>query len=143
MADERGAGTRSARFVPAEAAERLPESVEAMIADEYLVDRADASCRVFRIYRGVPAHFHRQCDEYLYVLSGRGTFWMEDPEMEAEFAPGHLLYFERGVVHATPRLIEEPVTFLSIDAPRRDPGDITFVDNGSGGASDFMDRNRA
>lgn len=138
MADE----PRSARFVPAEIAEKLPDTSDSMIADEYLVDRKEASSRVFRIYRGVPAHYHRQCDEYLYVLSGRGTFWMEDPSDEAEFAPGDLLCFQRDVVHATPRIIEEPVVFLAIDAPRRAPEDITFVDPESGDAGDFMARNR-
>ena len=137
MSDE----AQSARFKPLERAKALPDHVESMIADDYLVDRSEASCRVFRIYRGVPAHYHEQCDEYLYVLSGRGTFWMESPDTEAPFEPGDLLYFKKGVVHATPQITEEPVTFLSIDAPRRDPKDITFVDADSGDASDFMDRN--
>lgn len=82
--------TRSARFIPAEIAKRLPENSDTMLADEYLTDRPEASCRVFRAYHGVKPHFHQQCDEYLYVLSGRGTFWMENLGDEAEFAPGHL-----------------------------------------------------
>ncbi|MGO7733198.1 cupin domain-containing protein [Rhizobium leguminosarum] len=134
-------GSKFARFIPAEIAARLPETATAMLADEYLVDRQNASCRVFRVYRGVPAHFHRQCDEYLYVLSGRGTFWMGDPSTEAEFSPGQLLFFEREIVHALPTLLEQPVVFLSIDAPRREPKDITFVDPQDGTAADFMARN--
>lgn len=133
---------RSARFIPAEIAKLLPESSDTMLADEYLTDRPEASCRVFRAYRGVKPHFHRQCDEYLYVLSGRGTFWMEDPQNEEEFAPGHLLFFERNVVHALPTLLEEPVVFLSLDSPRRSPDDITFIDPEDGSAEDFMARNR-
>jgi mannose-6-phosphate isomerase-like protein (cupin superfamily) len=135
--------SKFARFIPAEIAKKLPDTAKSMLADEYLVDREGASCRVFRAYRGVPAHFHRECDEYLYVLSGRGTFWMEDPSTEAEFGPGHLLFFERNVVHSLPKLLEEPVVFLSIDAPRRAPTDITFVDTNDGSASDFMARNQA
>jgi mannose-6-phosphate isomerase-like protein (cupin superfamily) len=130
-----------ARFIPAEIAARLPETAKSMLADEYLVDREGASCRVFRAYRGVPAHFHRECDEYLFVLSGRGTFWMGDSSTEAEFEPGHLIFFERNVIHSLPKLLEEPVVFLSIDAPRRSPKDITFVDEKDGDASDFMARN--
>ncbi|WP_127088223.1 cupin domain-containing protein [Aquabacter cavernae] len=138
---QQSGAARSARFIPAEIAARLPATAQTMLADEYLTDRPEASCRVFRAYRPVPAHFHRECDEYLYVLSGRGTFWMGDPSDEAEFAPGHLLFFERGVVHALPTLLEEPVVFLSIDSPRRAPDDITFVDPANGGAADFMARN--
>jgi mannose-6-phosphate isomerase-like protein (cupin superfamily) len=135
------AGPKFARFIPLEIAASLPLTAKSMLADEYLVDRESASCRVFRIYRGVPAHFHDLCDEYLYVLSGRGTFWMGDPSSEAEFEPGQLLFFERKIVHAVPTLMEEPVIFLSIDAPRREPTDITFVDWKDGSASDFMARN--
>jgi mannose-6-phosphate isomerase-like protein (cupin superfamily) len=132
-----------ARFIPAEIAAKLPETAKTMLADEYLVDREGASCRVFRAYRGVPAHFHRECDEYLYVLSGRGTFWMGDQSSEAEFGPGHLLFFERNVIHSLPTLLEEPVMFLSIDAPRRSPTDVTFINAKDGGATDFMERNQA
>lgn len=133
--------TRSARFIPTEIASHLPEYSDTMLADEYLTDRPEASCRVFRAYHGVKPHYHQQCDEYLYVLSGRGTFWMEDPSDEAEFAPGHLLFFERNVVHALPKLLEEPVIFLSLDSPRRSPDDIIFVDPDDGDAETFMARN--
>ncbi|WGF86374.1 cupin domain-containing protein [Marinivivus vitaminiproducens] len=130
-----------ARFVPAEIARTLPDTARSMLADVYLTDRPDASCRVFRAYRGVPPHVHAGCDEYLYVLSGRGTFWMDDASTEAAFEPGHLLVFERNVVHALPTILEEPVAFLAIDAPRRAPTDIVFVDAADGTAADFMARN--
>ncbi|EPR9024278.1 cupin domain-containing protein [Cronobacter dublinensis] len=133
---------KSARFRPAEIAKNLPESATTMLADIYLTDRPDASSRVFRAYRGVPPHFHRECDEYLYVLSGRGTFWMEDASTEAEFGPGDMLFFERNVVHALPVLLEEPVIFLTLDTPRRSPGDVVFIDPDAGSTSTFMDRNR-
>ncbi|MEG3126749.1 cupin domain-containing protein [Pantoea cypripedii] len=133
---------KSARLKPAEIAKNLPESATTMLADIYLTDRPDASSRVFRAYRGVPPHFHRECDEYLYVLSGRGTFWMENASTEAEFGPGDLLFFERNVVHALPVLLEEPVIFLTLDTPRRSPGDVVFIDPDAGTAGTFMDRNR-
>ena len=113
-----------------------------MLADIYLTDRPDASSRVFRAYRGVPAHFHRECDEYLYVLSGRGTFWLEDQRQEAEFGPGDMLFFERNVIHALPTLLEEPVVFLTLDTPRRSPADVVFIDPEAGDAAGFMARNR-
>ncbi|MDT0176513.1 cupin domain-containing protein [Pantoea sp. RRHST58] len=133
---------KSARFRPAEIATNLPASAPTMLADIYLTDRPAASSRVFRAYRGVPPHFHRECDEYLYVLSGRGTFWMEDASTEAEFGPGDMLFFERNVVHALPVLLEEPVIFLTLDTPRRSPDDVVFIDPNVGSAGTFMERNR-
>ncbi|EOI3503493.1 cupin domain-containing protein [Cronobacter dublinensis] len=133
---------KSARFRPADIAATLPDSAPTMLADIYLTDRPDASSRVFRAYTGVPPHYHRECDEYLYVLSGRGTFWMEDAATEAEFGPGDMLFFERGVVHALPVLLEEPVIFLTLDTPRRSPEDVVFIDPDAGHAGTFMNRNR-
>lgn len=118
---------RSARFdVPAIAAS-FPDQAETLLLDRYLVDREAASARVFRVYRGTPPHYHAKSDEYLYVVSGRGTFWMEDAAKGGEFSPGSFLFFRKGTVHALPEIFEEPVVFLSLDAPRRDPKDIVFV----------------
>lgn len=72
------------------------------------------------------------------MLCGRGTFWMGDARGRAEFGPGDLLFFERGVVHALPDLLEEPVVFFSVDTPRRDPKDVTFVNPGDGTPEGFV-----
>lgn len=133
--------TTSGRFDVMAIAASLPQTATTMLADEYLTDRETASARVFRVYKPVPAHYHETCDEFLYVLSGRGTFWMKDPSSKVEFAPGQLLCFDRNTVHAIPELLEQPVTFLAIDTPRREPTDIIFVDASSGTAADFMARN--
>ncbi len=106
----------------------LPETADTLLVDRYLTNRDSASARIFRVYRGTPPHYHAKSDEYLYVLSGRGTFWMGKAADQAEFAPGDLLFFERGTIHALPDILEEPVVFLSVDAPRRDPKDVIFVD---------------
>ncbi|HWW47382.1 MAG TPA: cupin domain-containing protein [Xanthobacteraceae bacterium] len=124
-------------------ADALPQTAKTLLADTYLTDSPAASCRVFRVYRPTPAHYHATCDEYLYVFSGRGTFWMEDESTKAEFAPGQLLHFKRGTVHAMPDLFEHPVVFLSIDTPRREPTDIIFVDPKEGTPASFMARNAA
>ena len=63
---------------------------------------------------------------------------MEDASNVAEFAPGQLLFFKRGTVHAQPDILQEPVVFLSVDAPRRDPKDIVFVDPASGTPGTFI-----
>src|SRR5277367_1344148 len=103
----------SGRFDIAQVAASLPASADTLLVDQYLTNRTEASARVFRVYRATPPHYHASCDEYLYVFSGRGTFWMEDASKIAEFEPGQLLFFKRGTVHAIPDIIEGPVVFLS------------------------------
>ena len=124
--------------VLAEAA-ALPETAETMLVDKYFVDKPSASARIFRIYREVPLHHHEECDEHLYLVSGRGTFHLDGEEFEAR--PGMFLCFERRKVHGFPRITEEPLVVLAIDVPRRRPDDIVFADPGAGDAKSFMARN--
>jgi mannose-6-phosphate isomerase-like protein (cupin superfamily) len=126
------------RFNLNEVARSFPETAETLLLDTYLTNEESASARVFRVYRETPPHYHVGSDEYLYVLSGRGTFWMGDAANGAEFAPGDLLFFKRRVVHALPRMIEAPVVFLAIDTPRRDPKDIIFVNPADGTPESFV-----
>jgi mannose-6-phosphate isomerase-like protein (cupin superfamily) len=128
----------SARFDILSIMKQFPQTAETLLVDTYLRDTPAASSRVFRVYKGTPPHYHRGSDEYLYVLSGRGTFWLEDPATEAEFEPGQLLFFERGTVHALPNILEEPVVYLSVDTPRRDPTDIVFVNSADGSPVTFI-----
>lgn len=132
---------KTGRFDVTAIAAALPEQAKTLLVDTYLTNRDAASARVFRVYRATPPHYHATCDEYLYVLSGRGTFWMGDAGTEAEFGPGDLLFFERGTVHALPQIIAEPVVFLSVDTPRREPTDIVFVNPADGSPETFMARN--
>ena len=83
-------------FDVAALAAALPDSAGTLLVDTYLTDREAASARVFRVYRPTPPHYHATCDEYLYCLSGRGTFWMRDPAAVTAFGPGQLLFFEKG-----------------------------------------------
>jgi mannose-6-phosphate isomerase-like protein (cupin superfamily) len=129
------------RFDIASIAAAFPETAKTLLIDEYLTNRPEASARVFRVYRPTPPHYHATCDEYLYVFSGRGTFWMKDASTKATFEPGQLLFFERGTVHAMPELFDHPVVLLSIDTPRREPTDIIFVDPKDGTPETFMARN--
>jgi mannose-6-phosphate isomerase-like protein (cupin superfamily) len=134
---------RTGRFDVAAMAASLPETAQTLLVDTYLTNREAASARVFRVYRPTPPHYHEGCDEYLYVLSGRGTFWMGDPSTKAEFGPGELLFFERRTVHAIPEILAEPLVFLSFDTPRREPTDIVFVNPEDGTPATFMARNAA
>jgi mannose-6-phosphate isomerase-like protein (cupin superfamily) len=126
------------RFDIGAIAASLPETAETLLVDRYLTDRPSASARVFRVYKPTPPHYHSKSDEYLYVFSGRGTFWMGDEASKMEFGPGQLLHFERGVIHAIPEMLEEPLVFLSIDSPRRDPKDIIFVNPEDGTPESFI-----
>ena len=128
----------SRRFNIADIAQSFPKAAETLLLDQYLTNELAASARVFRVYRPTPPHYHATSDEYLYVFSGRGTFWMEDASNVAEFAPGQLLFFKRGTVHSQPAILEEPVVFLSVDTPRRDPKDIVFVDPALGTPQTFI-----
>jgi mannose-6-phosphate isomerase-like protein (cupin superfamily) len=116
----------------------FPDTADSLLLDTYLTHGPAASARVFRVYRGTPAHYHVHSDEFLYVISGRGTFWMKDAARVSEFAPGILLCFKRGTVHALPEIHEGPVVFLSIDAPPRDPRDIIFVNPEDGTPESFI-----
>lgn len=126
------------RFKPSEIARSFPETADTLLLDTYLTDEDAASARVFRVYRETPPHYHIGSDEYLYVLSGTGTFWMGTDSNAGEFAPGDLLFFKRRVVHALPKILEGPVVFLSFDTPRRDPKDIIFVNGEDGTPESFI-----
>ena len=115
---------------------RFPTAADTMLIDTRLTDEKEASCRVFRIYRTVPAHYHATCDEYLLVIAGRGTIFMGDSP-PFEVARGQLVFFKKGTIHGL-TIIEEPFVFLSVDTPRRDPTDITFVNPADGTAETFI-----
>ena len=97
----------------------MPETAATVIVDHYMTNRESGErARVFRVYKPGPPHYHATYDEYLYVFSGRGTFWMGDASTVAEFGPGQLLVFKRGTVHALPKLLEEPVVFTWPSTPQ-------------------------
>ncbi|MBO1361593.1 cupin domain-containing protein [Acetobacter sacchari] len=131
-------GVKGDRFDLNAIASSFPDTADTMLLDTYLTDTPSRSIRVFRVYRGVPAHYHTQCDEILHVLSGEGTFWIDDPGTEAAFAPGHLLVFPRRAVHALPRILRSPIVFLAIDAPLREQDDVTFVNQEDGASKQFI-----
>lgn len=133
-----GESPHSARFDVNEIAKSFPATADTLLLDTYLTYEPAASARVFRVYKATPPHYHATCDEYLYVLSGKGTFWMENTANGGEFAPGQLLFFKRGAVHALPDMIEGPIVFLSVDTPRRDPKDIIFVNPEDGTPESFV-----
>ena len=114
----------------------LPSSATTMLVDARLTDEEAASCRLFRVYTTVPAHYHSTCDEYLMVVKGRASFFIgAQPPFEA--GPGQLIFFRKGTVHGI-AILQEPLVFLAIDTPRRDPRDITFVNPADGTPETFI-----
>jgi mannose-6-phosphate isomerase-like protein (cupin superfamily) len=118
-------------------ASTLPAQAATMLTDIRLTDEAAASCRIFRVHRTVPAHYHTSSDEYLYVLTGRAEIVIEGAEPRV-VGPGELIFFRRNTVHAMPRIVEEPYTVLAVDTPRRPPEDVHFVDPAEGTAASFI-----
>lgn len=128
----------SGRFDLPELIKRFPETAETMLLDHYIADSPSRSVRLFRVYHAVPPHFHRQCDEVLFMLSGKGRFWIGDQSREELCMPGQLIIFPRLEVHAIPGVVEGPVVFLAIDTPRRAPDDVVFVNPEDGNAAQFI-----
>jgi len=124
-------------FDIAELAKTLPETAETMLTDLRLTDEQAASCRVFRVHRPVPAHYHTSCDEYLYVLTGRAEILI-DGHPQREIAPGQLVFFKKNTIHAIPRIVQEPFTVLAVDTPRRPPTDVHFVNPADGTPESFI-----
>jgi mannose-6-phosphate isomerase-like protein (cupin superfamily) len=115
----------------------FPPETNTMLIDTRLTDEPEASARVFRVYRPIPAHYHATCDEYLFVVSGRARFFLtETPPFE--LAPGQLVFFKKGTVHGAPEILEEPFVVFSVDTPRRDPRDIIFVNPEDGTPEEFI-----
>jgi hypothetical protein len=54
-----------------------------------------------------------------------------------ELGPGQLLSF--AATRCTiPEIVEGPLIIFSVDTPRRDPAEVTFVDPSYGTAQDFI-----
>ena len=124
-------------FNVTELAKTLPEAAETMLTDLRLTDEQAASCRILRVYRPAPAHYHTSCDEYLYVLSGRAEIVIADAPAR-EIRPGELVFFKKNTIHALPRIFEHPFTVLAVDTPRRPPEDVHFVNPADGTAESFI-----
>jgi mannose-6-phosphate isomerase-like protein (cupin superfamily) len=128
---------KTAVFDIGKIAATFPATAETMLIDTRLTDEHHASSRVFRVYRPTPAHYHATCDEYLFVISGRATFFLGDSP-HFEVCPGQLIFFKQGTVHGTPEILEEPFVVLAVDTPRRDPRDIIFINPADGTPESFI-----
>ena len=116
--------------------ERFPAQSDTMLVDTRIADEASASARVFRLYKEVPPHYHATCDEYLFVLAGRGTFRL-GTDAPFPIQPGQLVIFARGTVHSI-TVTDGPLVFYAVDTPRRPPTDVVFVNPDDGTPQTFI-----
>jgi mannose-6-phosphate isomerase-like protein (cupin superfamily) len=119
-------------------ARKFPGSAETMLIDTRLTDEPEASSRVFRVYANVPPHYHATCDEYLFVVSGCAIFSIGEVA-PVEVGPGRLVFFKKNVVHAITPVGADPLVFLSVDTPRRNPKDVIFVNPSDGTPDTFIE----
>ncbi|HEY2000548.1 cupin domain-containing protein [Paraburkholderia sp.] len=105
---------------------KFPDEATSTIVDTYLTDEPSASSRIFRVYYPIPRHYHETCEEHLYLLTGKVSFVIED-EAPRILEAGQLVTFERNTVHAITEILESPAVFLTVDAPRRVPSDVVYV----------------
>jgi mannose-6-phosphate isomerase-like protein (cupin superfamily) len=82
---------------------------------------------VFRLYRPLPKHLHKTCDEHLVLLGGEVDFTIEN-EAPRRLRAGQMVTFLRNTVHSImPVEGAAPGVFFTVDTPRRDPDDVHFV----------------
>jgi mannose-6-phosphate isomerase-like protein (cupin superfamily) len=105
---------------------KFPNHAESTIVDTYLTDQASASSRLFRIYYPIPPHYHATCEEHLYLLTGRVAFTIAD-QAPRILEPGELVIFDRNTVHSISEVLAGPAVFLTVDSPRRAPGDVIYM----------------
>ena len=124
-------------FNISELAKTLPATAQTLLTDIRLTDEVAASCRVFRVYRPVPAHFHTSCDEYLYVLSGAAQIAIADD------APTKSARASSSSSGKTPFMHSRRSSNMSspcsaTDTPRRPPEDVHFVNPADGTPQTFI-----
>jgi hypothetical protein len=51
---------------------------------------------------------------------------------------GQLIFFKKATPHAIKLLDDQPLVFLAVDTPRRDPKDIIFVNPADGTPETFI-----
>lgn len=63
---------------------KFPEQANTLIVDSYL-HKASCSSRVYRLYANVPKHYHKTCEEMLYLLQGKAKIYIENEEPQPAF----------------------------------------------------------
>lgn len=73
----------------------------------------------------VPKHTHTDANEFQYVISGSGTFWLGDQQREIH--AGDLIIIPKGTVHTGSVSSSGEFKVLAIKMPPQAPDDIHLV----------------
>ena len=73
----------------------------------------------------VPKHTHTDANEFQYVISGTGTFWLGDRQREVH--AGDLIVIPKGTVHAGSVPSSGEFKVLAIKLPPQAPDDLHLV----------------
>ncbi len=73
----------------------------------------------------VPKHTHTDANEFQYVISGSGTFWLGDQQRDIH--PGDLIIIPKGTVHAGSVVSNGELKVLAIKLPPQAPDDLHLV----------------
>ncbi|MEM7542145.1 MAG: cupin domain-containing protein [Pseudomonadota bacterium] len=109
------------------AIDALPKKADKVIIDKRLYDGDTFGIRVFRLYKTVPAHYHQYSDNTLYLLDGEIKISINEEQPQL-VKPGEALYWRRNIPHGVTKLLTPYATVLAVDAPKRDPADVVFLD---------------
>jgi len=70
-----------------------------------------------------PFHHHPHMEEILYILSGTAEQWVE--KEKRIMRAGDSIYLPTGIIHATFNGGADPLDFLAVLSPAKNPGPIT------------------
>jgi quercetin dioxygenase-like cupin family protein len=84
-----------------------------------------ASVNVWQMTKGMPAHFHRNHEEVIFVKSGRAEVRIGERTLVMQ--PGDLALIPRNTVHTAKVLGREPFRGISVFAPAFDGKDRVMV----------------
>ncbi len=73
----------------------------------------------------VPKHTHSDANEFQYVISGSGTFWLGDQQKDIH--AGDLIIIPKGTVHAGSVATSGEFKVLAIKLPPQAPDDMHMV----------------
>jgi mannose-6-phosphate isomerase-like protein (cupin superfamily) len=73
----------------------------------------------------VPKHIHSDANEFQYVISGSGTFWLGDTQRDIH--PGDLIVIPKGTVHAGSVPTSGEFKVLTIKMPPQAADDMHMV----------------
>jgi mannose-6-phosphate isomerase-like protein (cupin superfamily) len=73
----------------------------------------------------VPKHTHSDANEFQYVISGSGTFWLGDQQRDIH--AGDLIIIPKGTVHAGSMVSSGELKVLAIKLPPQAPTDMHMV----------------